>query len=142
MHLQLITLRLKLLNKYNVVHPGKGDLKSTTERRRYKFIHGYIWMPYYVQNNVPEYSRASKISAIEELDEDQLCKHSCNLCRHKLFREHKRVLVRANYAVASESSACAHTTTLGYNPIISCPTNKLVNEHEITTTSIHNFLAL
>ena len=58
-----------------------------------------------------------ELEVIDEWDTKAIC---------KLFEDHKRVMVRAEYAGSGKTYACKYMEQLGHKELFVCPTNVLV----------------
>jgi hypothetical protein len=59
---------------------------------------------------------------------------------HKVFKEHKKVIVRAEYAGCGKSSSCKSLQDFGYRVLMICPTNKLLRNHsDVESVTLNKF---
>ena len=81
---------------------------------------------------------ALKVNNIElTLQEEDDVDHICNL-----FEEHKRVMVRAEYAGSGKSYCCKHMLHKGQKLLFACPTNVLAQKYDEKGITLNKFFSI
>ena len=74
-----------------------------------------------------------ELEVIDEWDTKAIC---------KLFEDHKRVMVRAEYAGSGETYACKYMEQLGHKVLFVCPTNVLVQNNRDSGCTLNDFFSV
>ena len=89
------------------------------------------------ENKKPDISEPKttpiELSLEDEYNTDKLCEY---------FEQHKRVMIRAEYAGCGKSYACEEMTKRGHKVLFVCPTNKLASKYGEDGCTINRFFAI
>ncbi len=90
------------------------------------------------QNKMPELlpvpqTQPLDLTVEDEYDSDKLC---------RLFEEHRRVMVRAEFAGCGKSYACKQMEQRGHAVLFVCPTNKLADNYGEHGCTINRFFGI
>ena len=73
------------------------------------------------------------LEVVDEWDKKAIC---------KLFEDHKRVMVRAEYAGSGKPYACKYMEQLGHKVLFVCPTNVLVQNNRDSGCTLNDFFSV
>jgi hypothetical protein len=88
---------------------------------------------YQLEDITIEHIKTHELVIADEWNTDEMCEH---------FEQHKRVMVRAEYAGCGKSYACKALEARGHKVLFVCPTNKLAQNNKENGVTLNSFFGV